>query len=270
VTCGFETSISAMRTTMSINWLILAPADRDFRIPTYGNYGGPDYTGGVLLKPGELGSFTVDPTDLLDAEFRRHDRAVLAADTPLEQARADLRLIKGIMGLSPDAVSGEGDLYAGAAILAMIGRIAIDDRRPDVLARIDLPKAIETAIGLIEQGSIQPDPQERTAVVAWLQQTGAALADSDNPPLGLAAGKLLDLVDRLGGGTLTFPLSDDAFSFPMGEAKALLVEAVVHDAETGGAAGSGASHHEEVVASQLLDALHHKLDFHSGHWDFGF
>jgi hypothetical protein len=34
---------------MSINWLVLAPADEDLRIPTYGKYGGPDYSGGKLL-----------------------------------------------------------------------------------------------------------------------------------------------------------------------------------------------------------------------------
>jgi hypothetical protein len=254
---------------MPINWLILAPADQDLRVPTYGNYGGPDYTGGVLLRPGDTPSFTVKPTDQLDALFLRHDRNVLAADTPLEQAKADLKLIKGIVALPADAVSGEGDLYAGAAILAMIGRITIDDRRPDVLAKIDLPKTIGTAISLIEQGSIQPDAQETAALVAWLHQTGTALAESDHPLAGLAAGKILDLADRLGGGTLTFSLGDDAFTFPAAEAKALLVEAVVDAAGTGSVADLVAAHHQDVVP-QLLDALHHKLDFHPSHWDFSF
>ncbi|WP_243367635.1 hypothetical protein [Microvirga solisilvae] len=255
---------------MSINWLVLAPADQDFRIPTYGNYGGPDYTGGVLLEPGETASFAVKPVDPLDALFRRHDRAVLAADTPLEQAQADLKLIKGIMGLAPNAVTGEGDLYAGAAILAMIGRIVVDDRRPDVLAKIDLPKTIETAAKLIEQGSLQPEPQERAALVAWLQQTSAALAESESPIADLAAEKILALVGKLGGGTLSFILSDDAFVLPTGNAaKALFVEAIVHVVETEGTGVSIPSHHGDV-ASHLFDALEHKLDSHSGHWDFAF
>ena len=125
---------------MSINWLVLAPADEDLRIPTYGKYGGPEYSGGKLLRPGDVPDFTVKPINDLDQLFRRHDIAIREAESSYQQALADLRLIKGILKLPPDAVSGEGDLYAGAAILAMIGRIIVSDRHPEVLARIDLRK----------------------------------------------------------------------------------------------------------------------------------
>src|SRR5262245_51175695 len=42
-----------------INWSVLAPAPDPFEnvlVPTYGLYGGPNYTGGVVLGPGDTAS----------------------------------------------------------------------------------------------------------------------------------------------------------------------------------------------------------------------
>ncbi|MCG7392596.1 hypothetical protein MHY87_06725 [Microvirga sp. ACRRW] len=250
---------------MSINWLVLALADEDLQIPTYGLYGGPGYSGGVLLKPGDQPSFAKQPIDPLDALFSRHDQAVLDA-TSREEARADLQLIKGIMALPDDAVSSEGDLYAGAAILAMLGRII--HSHPEFLIGFDVAKAVDTAADLIEQGSIRPDPQERAALVAWLQETSAALAERDHPLSDFVADKILDLADRLGDGTLTFALGDNAFTFPEGEAKVLLIEAIADAMETGGIADLVASHHQDANPP-ILEALHHKLSHHLD-WDFAF
>lgn len=254
---------------MSINWLILSPPDQEVQIPTYGNYGGPDYTGGLLRQPGEPVSFEAPPIDPLDALFLQHDREVLLADTPLEQAEADLKLITEIMLLPDDAVSGEGDFYAGAAILAMIARITLVDRRPDVLARIDLEHVVATAVDLIEQGSLQPDPQETAALAAWLQQTSTALSNSDHPLADVAAAEILDLAERLGGGSLTFPLSDDALTFSTEEEKALFVEALVTVAGTETLDDAVAANQDSSLP-QILETLHHKAGFHidPGDWLF--
>ncbi len=250
---------------MSINWLVLAPADEDLQIPTYGLYGGPGYSGGVLLQPGDQPSFTVQPLDPLDALFSQHDQDVLDV-TSREEAQADLRLIKGIMALPDDAVSGEGDLYAGAAILAMLGRII--HSHPETLIGFDVAEAVDTAVDLIEQGSIQPDPQERVALVAWLQETGAALAERDHPLSDFVADKILDLANSLGDGALPFTLGDNAFTFPEGEAQALLFEAIADVVETGEVAGLVA-HHQQDANPPILEALQHKLSPHLD-WDFAF
>jgi hypothetical protein len=261
---------------MSINWLILAPADEEFQIPTYGRYGGPDYAGGRLLRPGDIPSFTVKPTDRLDALFRKHDMDVLKAESPLAQANADLALIKGILKLPDNAVSGEGDLYAGAAILAMIGRITVTDRHPEVLARINLPKTIEKAVSLIEQGSIHPNAQEVAGLRSWLQHTSTVLASRGETALDRAADSLLDLAASLHGGNsrnLHFTLGGDAFTFPVGEAKSLFVHAAEAVAETVHSSHSGvavAANHDATPALVLhqLDDLAHKSGLSFDHGDF--
>lgn len=263
---------------MSINWLILAPADEDLRIPTYGKYGGPDYSGGKLLREGETPSFTAKPIDMLDKLFRKHDMAVLEADSSLDQAKADLHLIKGILKLSDDAVSGEGDLYAGAAILAMIGRIIVTDRHPEVLAGINLSKTIDKAVSLIEQGSIQPDAREVAGLQEWLRDTSAELASRNDPILDLAADKLLDLAGSLQGpdaGTFHFSLDGDAFTFSAGEVKSLLAEAALIAGETWDSDHSGGlsiAHHDAgpMVLPHQLEALAHKAGLSADLYDFLF
>jgi hypothetical protein len=259
---------------MSINWLILAPADEDLRIPTYGKYGGPDYSGGRLLREGETPSFTIKPIDPLDRLFRQHDMEILEAESSLDQAKVDLRLIKGILKLSDDAVSGEGDLYAGAAILAMIGRIIVTDRHPEVLAAINLPKTIDKAVSLIEQGSIRPDAREIAGFQEWLHEASAELASRNEPIFDLAADKLRDLADSLQGPnaeTFRFNLDGDAFTFSVGEAKALLAEAVLITAEAWDSdhpGGPALTHHDadQVALPHQIEALAQKMGLHS---DFG-
>lgn len=263
---------------MSINWSILAPADEPLQIPTYGNYGGPDYAGGRLLEPGEKPTFTVAPTDQLDALFRKHDMAVINAQTSLEQAKADLRLIKGIMKLSPDAVSGEGDLYAGAAILGAIGRIVVSDRHPELLAKIDLQKTVDKAISLIKSGSIRPDAEERASLASWLQHIGDALSSGSETTLTLAADKLVHLADSMHGKNardLHLTLGDNALHFTVGEAKSLLVQAAEAIAETGHADHSGglAAVYDNAVhalSTHQLETLVDKLGSHFELGDFHF
>jgi hypothetical protein len=81
---------------MSINWLVTVPTPQGVTIPTYGNYGGSNYSDGRILLPGEPAPLTTPPVDALDALFREHDRAYFASSDPLTLARADLDLARGI------------------------------------------------------------------------------------------------------------------------------------------------------------------------------
>lgn len=165
---------------MSINWLILTPGPENLLFPTYGNYGGPGYSGGADIGAGETPAPTLLPVDDLDGLFRQHDDAYTPTATPLELANADIRLIEGIRALPEDAVTGEGDLYAGGVILALIYQIAEIHGQPQVLRQIDVRDAVRDAVSLIEQGSIEPDAQEIAGFVSWLGETGNALATSGN------------------------------------------------------------------------------------------
>ena len=113
---------------MSINWLIISYEDNNpVPIPTYGNYGGPGYSGGLLLTGDE--DFTsiynnIPATDDLDALFREHDQSYNLAQEWYQQQlelgppnstitneyltrqyNADIELILGIYDLSPSQLS---------------------------------------------------------------------------------------------------------------------------------------------------------------------
>src|SRR5215210_8520214 len=98
---------------MLINWLVLAPTLYGVSVPTYGNYGGPQYSDGRLIPPGETPTFSAPNLDALDALFREHDRVYYSSSDPNVLAQADLKLIQGIVALQDAALSGEGHLYAG-------------------------------------------------------------------------------------------------------------------------------------------------------------
>ena len=118
---------------MSINWLVLAPTQFGFSVPTYGNYGGLNYSDGRLLGPGQTPSFSAQPVDALDALFLEHDRVYYSSVDPDVLAQADLILLEGIRNLPDAALSGEAHLYAGASTLALLASIAVTHERPDLL-----------------------------------------------------------------------------------------------------------------------------------------
>ncbi|MBR0664454.1 hypothetical protein GXW71_08815 [Roseomonas hellenica] len=109
-----------MAVEYGINW---APdrlvTEVDVLIPTYGNYGAPHYTGG-LIDPGYF--VDVAPIDPLDALFKAHDFAYFAIpSTDVEAlARSDLALISDIMALDDSQMGGEAHLYAAGAELALL------------------------------------------------------------------------------------------------------------------------------------------------------
>jgi hypothetical protein len=214
---------------MQINWLIPFEGPEDFPIPTYGNYGGLNWSGGEFVGDFEPGNYKVKPEDALDKLFRKHDMAYDPGSTDRSQARADIVLIKKIQALDEDAVTGEGDLYAGAAMLAMLYQIAVVNDRPKLLLTLDLEGIVQDAVDLIHQGSISPEPNEVAGLVSWLGELTAALASVGHPVTDRLAEELADLVGSIGpNGEPVFPivLADASFDFGSEEAVALLAQEI--------------------------------------------
>jgi len=75
-----------------INWgTPFAPNFGSIGLPTYGNYGGPGYTGGQYG-----GRIDVPPKNALDALFQTHDINYEQAQNRLHIIAADLILVIGI------------------------------------------------------------------------------------------------------------------------------------------------------------------------------
>jgi hypothetical protein len=210
---------------MSINWLITTESPPGIPVPTYGQYGGPNYSGGETIENGETPDFTVVPEDLLDQQFQRHDQVYYnPSATAFDRAQADIQLIQGIRALPEDAVTGEGDLYAGGGILAMLYQIAVVNHHPELLAQLDLGNVVDDAFSLIGQGSIEPAPLEVAGLLDWLANADAAIASIDNPIVADAAGRILDFVqDQVASNALadapSFQISGgNGFNFPIEEA----------------------------------------------------
>lgn len=147
-------------------------------LPTYGNYGGGGYSvggsGEELLttsmgKPlsqarlTTVGSPSQDPLDPLDYLFYRHDVVSNDVGEPYNraQARADASLVKSLIKLDA-SYDPEASLYAGGTTLAMIGRLAINDKL-DFLSPKVLITAFEDAVSDIQYG-FENLPQRELAV----------------------------------------------------------------------------------------------------------
>src|SRR5918994_6561556 len=75
-----------------INWTVLAPAPAPYEgvlVATYLNYGGPNYSGGEVLAPGESADFSAPALDLLDEAFKAHDAAYESTSLS-DRATADI------------------------------------------------------------------------------------------------------------------------------------------------------------------------------------
>jgi hypothetical protein len=99
-------------------------------IPTYGNYGGPDYSngmvGGTIPASGALA-----PVDQLDALFYSHDLAYQQQPSANEIPSADLALIHGIEFLTATgSLDAEASLYAGAVTLGLIAFMGLNGNLP--------------------------------------------------------------------------------------------------------------------------------------------
>jgi hypothetical protein len=101
-------------------------------VPTYGNYGGLDYTQGDFSEnPLEQTTRSERPLDALDRQFHRHDVAsALARNDPAAQVAADLALVQKIAGLNDEKLADPGaSLHAGLATLVFIEQVAVNGNR---------------------------------------------------------------------------------------------------------------------------------------------
>jgi hypothetical protein len=135
-------------------------------IPTYGNYGGPDYSdgsvGGAIPPSGAL-----LPVDKLDALFYAHDLAYQQNPSATEISSADLTLIHGIEILTATRqLDAEASLYAGATILGIASFMAANG---NPLSLRELIVADATAAYDIKYGLSHLSSTERGQAEAALQ-----------------------------------------------------------------------------------------------------
>jgi hypothetical protein len=165
------------------------PTPGAIAFPTYGHYGGGDYSAGafggaLLTKPDgsaysysqllAIGTPLQDPVDKLDYLFYRHDVASAAAGPgySFAQAEADIALLQSLNKLNV-TYDPEASLYAGFASLAMIGDLAIHNdlklAPPQVLVT-----GLKDAAADIQYGLGHLAPQELAAAVSagFVQPTG--------------------------------------------------------------------------------------------------
>ena len=140
-------------------------------IPTYGNYGGPDYSDGLVggtIPP----SGALPPVDQLDALFFAHDLAYQLQPSANEIPSADLALIHGIESLTTTgSLDAEASLYAGATILGVISFMALNGNLPSPQ---ELAVADATATYDIEYGLSHLSPTEQGLAEAAVWDIAAA------------------------------------------------------------------------------------------------
>ena len=138
-------------------------------LPTYGNYGGLDYSGGVFVLPGQQPDYSVTPIDDLDALFLEHDKGSGAPTSDL-RADADYALLVGIHGLKDVPLTPEGHLWAGAATLAMIADIAIRQGHPEKIPPNEALDFSGEALQHIAQSGVDPFSPYAVAIENSLEQ----------------------------------------------------------------------------------------------------
>lgn len=156
-------------------------------IPTYGNYGGPDYSDGVVGGTIPL-SGALPPVDQLDALFFAHDLAYQLQPSANEIPSADLALIHGIESLTATgSLDAEASLYAGATILGVISFMGLNGNLPSPQ---ELAVADATAAYDIEYGLSHLSPTEQGLAEGAVQDIAAAFL---KPP----SSSNLDLTEAL-------------------------------------------------------------------------
>src|SRR5262245_26073174 len=125
---------------MFINWGVtarfdpnsLVPSTHGIPIPSYGNYGGPNYSAGVENGTTPEGPNPIPaPVDSLDTLFWQHDLVyqhvkdglVAPQDIPTAIAQADVTLVEGVYALTKTNLSPEALLYSAVATLSVGGKI---------------------------------------------------------------------------------------------------------------------------------------------------
>jgi hypothetical protein len=126
---------------MFINWDVTArfdpnslePSTHGIPVPSYGNYGGPNYSAGVEGGTTPEGpNPTPAPVDPLDTLFWQHDLVyqhvrdglVPPQDIPNVIAQADVTLVEGMYGLTKTTnLNPEALLYDAFGTLSIVGKI---------------------------------------------------------------------------------------------------------------------------------------------------
>jgi hypothetical protein len=98
-------------------------------LPTYGNYGGPNYSAGEVGGKITLTSADPPPVDPLDALFYQHDFVYQSSTSPLDRAAADVQLVESMHALTytdpGDAhYDPEAGLFEGFATLGTVAGLA--------------------------------------------------------------------------------------------------------------------------------------------------
>jgi Ca2+-binding RTX toxin-like protein len=130
---------------VNINWLTRTPAGPDSTtlIPTYGNYGGYNYTGGKI--GGDQSD--VPPQDELDALFKKHDDDYRVANSPQDTINADKALIEGILKLPASALNDpEAKAYANATLVAFLRKLGETPGGGNSFPSGEATKIVEDAI----------------------------------------------------------------------------------------------------------------------------
>jgi hypothetical protein len=152
-------------------------------IPTYGNYGGPDYSDGSIggtIPPGG----GVPPVDQLDALFEAHDLAYQNSGAT-ELPSADLTLIHGIEYLTAThQLDAEASFYGGAAILGVAAFMALNGHP---LSPGELLFADATALHDIQYGLSHLSSTERAMAAAEVQNIVDAFGHSAVQLVGTTA-----------------------------------------------------------------------------------
>jgi len=148
------------------NWDVLVPGPGGSLIPTYGEFGGPGYTGGQVLpasSPSPPEAYQVPPIDPLDALFKQHDVAYdpgLTPNDPLIRAQADLALLQGIWEIPSSQMDADAIAYGGLAMLLAIGQIEFVHGHPELLPQEDLLHYTEEALQDVGRGLTTMPAQE--------------------------------------------------------------------------------------------------------------
>jgi len=88
-------------------------------VPTYGNWGGPGWSGGEWNANPELTKWGVAPIDEMDRAFKGHDWVY--QNLPEFRSRADRELVCELANLKTDSTYGELYRVCARAIFALRG-----------------------------------------------------------------------------------------------------------------------------------------------------
>jgi hypothetical protein len=190
-----------------INWDVttrfdpssLMPSTHGIPIPSYGNYGGPNYSAGV---EGGTASIPANPppVDALDNLFYQHDLVYQNPNSmPQDIADADVTLVGGMSALAP-TLGSEALLYDSLATIAIVGKILTT---PGEAALID-PDILSQVIGAAEAAI----PNFETA----LAETPANEARSLNGAFHVFEAHLESLIPASGVQTIS-NIQSDTFVF---------------------------------------------------------